>query len=107
MADMTTPQMPMGSAARLPLTASDLMPAIRGPAPAGATPPPQAAGLMAGPGGTPLGGFPSPSDPADAPYDIVKQPDGSAVWMSKTDPPFAIAVVPAPKLPVSLQPPKA
>lgn len=92
--------MPMAQAAKLPLSATDLMGPIR--APAMGAPPPQAAGPG---GGTPMGGFPSPDAPAEAPYDIVKQADGSAVWMSKTDPPFAIGVVPAPKLPPALQQP--
>lgn len=99
--------MPMASAAKLPLSAADLLPALSAPAPASATPPPQAAAMMAGPGGTPLGGFPSPDAPMDHPYDVTMQPDGSAIWMSKTDPPVVIGVVPAPKLPPSLQPPKA
>lgn len=104
--DATTPAMPMGAAAKLPLTAADLMPSMRAPAPAGAAPPPQSAGMIAGPGGTPLGGFPGPSAPAEPPYNITMQPDGSAIWTSKTDPPVVIGVIPAPKIPPSLQPPK-
>jgi len=100
----TSPQMPMGAAAKLPLSAEDLMPAMT--APATGAPPQQAAGLMAGPGGTPLGSMPSTDAPTEPPYDITMQPDGSAVWMSRTDPPVAIAVVPAPKIPASLQPPQ-
>lgn len=103
----TTPRMPMGAAAQLPLTAADLAPSITAPPPPMAQPPPQAAGLMAGPGGTPLGGgLPDPGAPAEAPYDIEMQPDGSAIWKSKTTPSVVIGVVPAPKLPPSLQPPK-
>lgn len=98
--------MPMGQAARLPLDATDLIPPIKAPAPAGATPPPAAAGMAAGPGGTPIGAFPPPGAPAEAPYTIVMQADGSAVWQSKTDPPITIGVVAAPKLPASMQPPK-
>lgn len=98
------PQMPMGSAARLPLTAADMMPPIS--APAGGPPPPQAAGAMAGPGGTPLGGFPDPNAPTEAPYNIEMQSDGSAIWKTKTDPSIVIGVVPAPKLPPSMQPKK-
>lgn len=108
--DPTTTQMPMGSAAKLPLTAADLIPALKRPAAGAAPVPPAAAGLMAGPNGTPMGSqaspFPSPDAPPEAPYDVQKQPDGSAIWLSKTQPPVVIGVIPAPKLPVSLQPPK-
>lgn len=96
----------MGTAARMPLSAADLMGPIRAPAPPSAVAPPQAAGMMAGPGGTPLG-TPSPmAGPRSAAdmYDFQKQPDGSGLWVSKTNPPIVIAVVPAPKLPQSLQP---
>jgi len=95
----------MGSAAKLPLSAADIMPAMS--VPAQGAPPLPAQGLMAGPGGTPLGSsMPPPNAPADPPYTGEMQPDGSAIWKSKTEPPVIIVVVPAPKLPVSLQPPK-
>lgn len=94
----------MGAAAKLPLSAADLMPAMT--APATGAPPQQAAGLMAGPGGTPMGsGMPAVDAPMEAPYDIEKQTDGSAIWYSQTEPRIVIGVVPAPKLPPSLQPP--
>lgn len=108
--DPTSPMMPMGAAAQMPLSAADLMGPIRAPAPPSAALPPQAAGMMAGPGGTPLGtpspmsGQPGqPGSPSDK-YDIQMQADGSGLWVSKTTPPVIIGVIPAPKLPQSLQP---
>lgn len=98
--------MPMANSARLPIDATDLIPPIKAPAPAGAMPPPAAAGMMAGPGGTPIGAFPPAGAPAEPPYTVTMQSDGSAIWHSKTDPPIVIGVVPAPKLPPSMQPPK-
>lgn len=102
----TAPAMPMAS--RLPITQADLMPATAAAPPAPPAPPMPAAAPapMAGPGGTSLGGFNPPGAPAEPPYTIRTQPDGSAVWVSKTSPEVVIAVVPAPKLPVSMQPPK-
>lgn len=98
--------MPMGTAARLPIDATDLIPPIKGAAPAGAPPPPAAAGMMAGPGGTPIGAFPDPTAPATPPYEVVMQPDGSSIYQTKTTPPVVIAVNPAPKIPISMQPAK-
>lgn len=101
----TSPAMPMGSAVKLPLNTAELMPPIS--APGIGAPPPQAAGQIAGPSGTPLGGsLPPPEAPKEPPYTVEMQPDGSAVWKSKTNPPVVIGVVPAPKIPASLQPPK-
>lgn len=101
----TNPAMPMGAlAGKMPASAADILPPI-------APPPGVAMPAPAGPGGTLAPGMPAGMPPigapAEPPYDIVKQADGSAVWMSKTDPPFAIGVVPPPKLPPALQPPKA
>lgn len=104
--DPTSSMMPMGVSAQMPITAADMMPAMRGPAPPGAAVPPQAAGMMAGPGGTPLsmGSSINPANSAADMYDFQKQPDGSGLVVSKTNPPIIISVIPAPKLPQSLQP---
>ncbi len=94
----------MGQSAQLPLTAADLLPPTIAPAPPGAAVPPQAAGMMAGPGGTPLGTPAGPQAPQDPPWDVQRQPDGSALFLSRTNPPVVIGLAPAPKLPVSMQP---
>jgi hypothetical protein len=94
----------MATASKLPLNIAELAPNLRVP---GVTPPPrQAAGMMAGPGGTPLGTFPSPTAPAEPPYTVDMQADGSAIFKSRTEPPVVIGVAKAPKLPPALQPPK-
>lgn len=97
--------MPMGMAAgKMPASAADILPPI-------APPPGVAMPAPAGPGGTVAPGMPAGMPPvgapAEPPYTTQMQPDGSAIWLSKTDPPIVIGVIPAPKLPPALQPPKA
>lgn len=96
--------MPMGQSAQLPITAADLLPPTASPAIT--PPPPQAQGMVAGPGGTPLAGFPSPDAPAEPPYLVELQADGSSVYKTKTNPSVVIGVNKAPKLPPAMQPPK-
>lgn len=56
--------------------------------------------------GAPMG-FPAPDAPAQPPYDVELQPDGSAIFKSKTEPPVVIGIAKAPKLPPALQAPSA
>jgi hypothetical protein len=95
-------QMPMGQAAQPPLNTASVMPPMPpGPvqSPGVGAPPPAEAGMMGG-----AGGFPAPGAPNEPPYDVKLQADGSGVFVSKTDPPIVIGVVPPPKLPKALQP---
>lgn len=98
----TAPQMPMGQAAKMPVSAADLASLSAAPMPASSAPA-GASGLIAGPSGTPLGGgIPAPSAPVEPPYEVVLQADGSSVYQTKTTPPVVIGVNRPPKLPPSL-----
>lgn len=99
----TEPGMPMGSAARLPLNAAQLMPSIRG-IPAAGAPPAPAAGLMA-PGGSPIG-FPAPGAPEKPPFEVEMQPNGTSVYYvpGSNGQKIILGVNPPPKMPKALQP---
>lgn len=101
MAISTAPQMPMGQSAKLPLSAADLLPADAFKSAPSSTPP-AASGLMAGPGGTPIGSMPSPEMPSEPPFEVVLQADGSSIYQTKTNPPVVIGVNKPPKLPAAM-----
>ena len=97
-----SPLMPMGQAAQAPLQTGELMqPPAADPtqSPGAGAPPPAAAGMMGG-----AGGMNPPGAPAEPPYDVKLQPDGSSIYVSKTQPPVVLAVNPPPKLPKALAP---
>lgn len=102
MAIPMTPEMPMGQAAQLPLDTSSILGALPSKSPAAGAPPPAAAGMMGQAGAM---SFPEPGAPAEPPFDVRLQPDGSSVYVTKTQPEIVIGINPAPKLPKALQPP--
>jgi hypothetical protein len=108
----TASQMPMGRTA-LPLSDEDFLP-LRPPQP-GVAPPPATAGLINGPGGTPLGAPPPGNGDAGSgspavPWQVALQDDGSSVYqippITPGGKPIVIAHNKPPKLPPALQPPK-
>lgn len=89
-------QMPMQAAAQLPLNTDEIigaMPQRRSAAPDAM--PPAAQGLV---------GLPQPGAPEEPPFDVQLQPDGSSIYLTKTDPPIVIGVNKPPKLPPGLAP---
>ena len=94
--------MPMGQSAQLPLDTSELMGHIPTQSQAQTPPPPTAAGMMGDQGGAM--GFPAPGAPAEPQFDVKLQPDGSSIYVTKTNPQIVIGVNRPPKLPKALQP---
>lgn len=100
--DPTESQMPMGQQALPALDASQILAGMPTKATAQTAPPPASAGMMQAPSGAPAG-MPPQGSPSEPPYDVQLQPDGSSIYITKTQPPVVIGVNRPPKVPPALQ----
>lgn len=89
------PMMPMQAAAQLPLNTDDIIGAMPRQGTLQGNPPAASAGMV---------GLPSPDAPSEPPFSVEMQPDGSSIYLTKTDPPIVIGVNKPPKLPPALNP---
>jgi len=100
--DPTDTQMPMGMAAQMPINTDDILGNVPQQRSAPEASPEAAEGLMQGPGGE-VAGMPSPGAPNEPPFDVQLQPDGSSIYVTKTQPPIVIGVNRPPKIPRGMQ----